>query len=86
MLFIYQETTAVTKINDKTKTKTLILTDNKKLHENDSSSENVKNDVIKIIKDLIISHMGDELPKLEDITKWRVKVVKLIGGHLLSNQ
>ena len=29
--------------------------------------------------------MGDELPKLEDITKWRVKVVKLIGGHLLSN-
>ena len=48
------------------------------LHDNDQSVE-------QTIKDIIVRNLGTDIPTIEASTKWRLKLIKLIGSFLLMN-
>ena len=38
------------------------------------------------IKDLVCRHLGENPPKIEDLTKWRKKTVRIIAYDLMMKQ
>ena len=48
------------------------------LHDGDQSVE-------KTFKDIIVRYLETDIPTIEALTKWSLKLIKLIGSYLLMN-